>query len=75
MAAMKVCHAAALVLVGWYLILPPVGSDGRIKKDAPLSLWYVFSNFETKKQCENARQVSTGVSLCVASDDPRLKQQ
>ena len=70
---MKPHHAAALALVGWYLMLPPVTSDGRIQKDAPLSRWYIFSNFETKEECEKARQVSSGLTICVASDDPRLK--
>lgn len=70
---MKPRHAAALALVGWYLMMPPVTSDGRIQKDAPLSRWYIFSNFETKEECEKARQVSSGLTICVASDDPRLK--
>lgn len=72
---MKPCHAAALALVSWYLMLPPVASDGRIQKDAPLSQWYIFSNFETKAECEKERQVSSGVTLCIASDDPRLQEE
>jgi hypothetical protein len=52
---MKPHHAAALALVGWYLMLPPVTSDGRIQKDASLSRWYIISNFETKEECEKAR--------------------
>jgi len=55
MRAMKVAHAAALALVGWYIVLPPTGSDRRAQKRAPLSRWYIFSNFETKEQCEKAR--------------------
>jgi hypothetical protein len=69
-------RAAALALwVGWYLMLPPVSSDGRIQKDARLSDWYIFSSFETKEACEKERQVSSGSAICVASDDPRLKEK
>jgi hypothetical protein len=60
-------------LVGWYPMLPPTTSDGRTQKNAPLSLWYIFSSFETKEQCEKARQISSASAICVASDDPRLK--
>jgi hypothetical protein len=62
-------------LVGWYLILPPVASDGRIQKDAPLSHWYIFSSFETKEECEKERRVSGVSALCIASDDPRMKKK
>jgi len=72
---MKLRHAAALALVGWYLMMPPSTSSGRIQKDAPLSRWYIFTTFETKKECEKARQFSSGLSICVASDDPRLKEK
>jgi hypothetical protein len=72
---MNLRHTAALALVGWYLMMPPVTSDGRIQKNAPLSRWYIFSNFETKEECEKARQVSSGLTTCVASDDPRLKEE
>jgi hypothetical protein len=75
MADMKARHAAALALVGWYLMLPPVISDGRTRKDAPLSRWYIFSSFETKEECEQVRQASTPSAICVASDDPRLKEK
>jgi hypothetical protein len=32
---MKLCHAAALGLVGWYLMLPPVRPDGSVNANAP----------------------------------------
>jgi hypothetical protein len=73
MAGLKPRHSAALALLGWYLMLPPVTSDGRTQKDAPLSRWYIFSSFETKEECEQVRQVSSASAICVASDDPRLK--
>jgi hypothetical protein len=72
---MKPCQVATLALVGWYLMMPPVTSDGRIQKDAPLSRWYIFSNFETKEECEKARQVSSGLTICIVTDDQRLKEK
>jgi hypothetical protein len=36
---------------------------------------YIFSSFETKEESEQVRQVSTASAICVASDDPRLKEQ
>jgi len=55
-------------------MLPPTTSDGRTQKNAPLSRWYIFSNFETKEQCEKARQISSALAICVASDDLRLNE-
>jgi len=75
LANMKLRHGAALALVGWYLMMLPSTSSGRIQKGAPLSHWYIFISFETKKECEKARQVSSGLTICVASDDLRLKEK
>jgi hypothetical protein len=49
-------HAAALALVGWYLILPR-GYPNSTKHDvgAPLSQWYKFADFTSKEHCESTR--------------------
>ena len=54
---MKLCHAAALALVGWYLMLPPRLVD-RFYSDAPLSQWKRFGSNEypTKAKCEADRE-------------------
>jgi len=46
-------HAAALTLVGWYLIAPPT-SPGKIHDDLPLSRWQSVGHesFKTKLDCE-----------------------
>lgn len=44
---MKLRHAAALVLVGWYLMMPHLLSDGRADMSVPLSHWYFYN--ETKE--------------------------
>lgn len=49
---MKLRHPAALALVGWYLILPPLDySRAEIILKAPLRDWETFQSFETAKDC------------------------
>jgi hypothetical protein len=51
---MKLRHAAALALVGWYLMMPP--SDGHsIDRNAPLDKWEVYSGYDTAKECEEGK--------------------
>jgi hypothetical protein len=91
-------HAAALALVGWYLMVPPLtpgGGPHEVLFHAPLSKWEVGEGHDTKAECEvslresvknmdrdaNACEVgSCAVQVveyahgrCMASDDPRLK--
>ena len=84
----KLCHTAALALVGWYLFVPPqtrtwwIGQE-RYNDAAPLSRWTIERSFDTAKVCEAARlaiqeqagdaAIRMGHAACVASDDPRLK--
>ncbi len=55
---MKLRHAAALALVGWYLMLPPLLSRRPMifETRAPLSRWYFASVFGTARQCEEGRR-------------------
>ena len=49
---MKPRHAAALALVGWYLIAPPPRTvDDVIDPKAPLSQWQIIGRFDTVKEC------------------------
>jgi hypothetical protein len=50
---MKSCHAAALALVGWYLMVPPPGyppsgSEG-------IRHWQILSSFDSARECEAER--------------------
>lgn len=80
---MKLRHAAALALAGWYLMIPPKNHT-----DAPISERSEFAAYDTAKECEDAKRrltedVAAGRlhvspaqiawSDCLASDDPRLK--
>ena len=55
---MKLRHAAALALTGWYLMIPPAieeHSNHRLyTKAAPLSQWQMLKSFDTAKECEGA---------------------
>jgi hypothetical protein len=64
----KLAHAAALALVGWYLMLPPIVQGPvtnpkcqqgfQTKASLPLSDWAVDGAFDTAKECEAARRQS-----------------
>jgi hypothetical protein len=47
---MKPGHAAALALVGWYLMMPP-----NKKNDAPLSEWTVSRSYDSAQACQSAQ--------------------
>ena len=51
MTGMKLHHAAALALVGWYLMMPPWG-----KLNAPLSEWVIYQSFDSAEVCAVARK-------------------
>ncbi|MGH7924909.1 MAG: hypothetical protein ACREQH_10010 [Candidatus Binatus sp.] len=81
---MKVCHAAAFALVGWYLMLPPAlpHDPDKVDESAPLSQWDLMQKFDSESQCaaERTRMIGLGnhlgrVAQCVASDDRRLKEK
>jgi hypothetical protein len=52
---MKLRHAAALALAGWYLLVPPVlrAPDGHARANpaAPLSKWKFFGVYPTEEEC------------------------
>ncbi len=54
---MKLHRAAALTLLGWYLIQPPThrGADGKsvVFEDArPLTMWKQIAAYDTAKECQ-----------------------
>ena len=84
---MNLRHAAALALVGWYLMVPPLDrqSPDEFNADAPLGHWQTIGSYDTASECEDtaARLVKNNEKdslkherllhgSCVASDDPRL---
>ena len=54
---MKPFHAAALVLVGWYLFLPRLSPDHSVDTKAPLSLWFKANRkFSSLSECKKVKQ-------------------
>jgi hypothetical protein len=91
MADMKARHAAALALVGWYLLMAPTFRNPQtdsftVDLNAPLSAWDFVSSYYSGSDCALAERdlVDTArlypniiafYTLCVASDDPRLMER
>lgn len=51
---MKIGHAAALAVVGWYLMTPPAYKQG-VNPSAPLYEWENRQAFDTADACEKGR--------------------
>ncbi len=84
MTAMKVAHAAAIALIGWYLMVLPMHQGGFWSRfgmrfgntNAPLNRWSIVGKFNTVQECEAAlskRTASQREARCIESDDSRLK--
>jgi hypothetical protein len=83
---MRPRHAAALSLVGWYLMVPPMALDGRPDTAAALPKWTLLHSYDTASDCEKAyrkwmtdrkrssvKELLAQLAGCYATDDPRLK--
>jgi hypothetical protein len=74
MSAMKARHAAALALVVWYLMQPPLphlSAHPTTPRSGPFSGWTIVKTFPTQEKCESHRRKPW--DRCFASDDPRIK--
>ena len=75
---MKLRHAAALALVGWYLMVPPLQ-----KPNSGLSRWKTLKVFVTEALCEAERKVmieeadsdETGESSVIVFETPHGKEE
>jgi hypothetical protein len=82
--AMKPRHAAAVVLAGWYLMVPPKHQSGVWSRfgmqfadtNAPLNKWLIAGVFKTARECEAAMAMRSARQReglrCIGADDPRL---
>jgi hypothetical protein len=53
---MTIRHAAALALVGWYLMVPPaMPGIHEVNQSAPLSQWNIRRKFPHSQGCEAAK--------------------
>ena len=52
MKGMKAGHAAALALIGWYLMAPPIHTPAyRVDLSAPISAWDIIGSFNSVSDC------------------------
>ena len=52
---MKPCHAVALALVGWYLMIPPLDRDNKPETNIPLSEYWQHQAYDSAKECEASK--------------------
>ena len=78
-------HAAALTLLGWYLMMPLMEKKGVEKKEVRISQWFIQKSFDSASACDTFLLKLTQDAQkkhelrydivhaeCFASDDPRL---
>ena len=85
---MKLRHFAALALVGWYLMVPPLAADRTNDASASLSRWTISDSFDSAAECretllrrwsraqdqkDSSAEDEYRKAACVSTDDPRLK--
>jgi len=78
---MRKCYATALVLISWYLMLPPpvmppvkdTSGNYQVNSAAPMSQWLKFKTFESEHGCKAQLKKMQPYYKCVKSDDPALK--
>jgi hypothetical protein len=51
---MKPRHTAALALVGWYLMVPPVDRQRHSLTDKPLTRWNRVETFDSEQACKES---------------------
>lgn len=49
---MNLRHAAAIALVGWYTIAPPISDGNLVELNLPLSVWERLGTFDTERECQ-----------------------
>jgi hypothetical protein len=69
---MKPRHAGALALMGWYLMLPPIMTDGRVDSSVRLAQWRIDEDFDSAAQCDHMREALQHVTVLArrAGDPP-----
>jgi hypothetical protein len=78
---MRKCYATAMVLMAWYLMLPPpimppvkdASGDYKMNSTAPMSQWLKFKTLNSQEACQAQLKKVQPFYKCVSSDDPALK--
>ena len=77
---MRKCYATALLLISWYLMLPPpvfppvqdASGDYKMNTAAPISQWLKLKTLESEDACKAQLKKVQPFYKCVKSDDPAL---
>lgn len=80
---MRKCYAAPLVLISWFLMLPPpvyppvkdASGDYKMNTTAPMSQWLKFKTLDSEEACKAQLKNVQPFYKCVSSDDPALKNR
>jgi hypothetical protein len=78
---MRKCYAAPLVLISWFLMLPPpimppvkdASGDYKVNTTAPMSQWIKFKTLKSEDACKTQLKKVQPYYKCVSGDDPALK--
>src|ERR1700675_435922 len=78
---MRKCFATSLVLISWFLMLPPpimppvkdASGDYKMNSTAPMSQWLKFKTLKSEDACKAQLKKVQPFYKCVSSDDPALK--
>ena len=79
---MRKCFATSLVLISWFLMLPPpimppvkdAAGDYKVNTTAPMSQWIKFKTLKSEDACKAQLKKVQPYYKCVSSDDPALKK-
>ena len=79
---MRKCYATAIVLMSWYLMLPPpvfppvktADGDYAVNSKAPLSQWLTLKKLGSQSECKAQLKTMPSFYRCVSSDDAALKR-
>ncbi len=73
---MRLRHAAALALTGWYLMVPSMGSDHKLHVEASLSQYQREGSYNSAHECEVAAVAlkrAQAAELDRANSDPNRR--
>ena len=79
---MRKCYATAVVLISWFLMLPPpvmppvkdAAGEYKMNTSVPMSQWLKYKTFKSEDGCKARLKQVPAFYKCVASDDPALKK-
>jgi len=76
--SIKLRHTAAIALLGWYLMTPPLNNVSYPDSDAPLKSWHLEKSFDSARECEAGRYdpyvAAAQTEKRLLAEHPEIKQ-